>query len=279
MKKILIALMVVLMVGGLTACSNPFAKDEIQDVPTGEVSTDEVMQEIVNGTETESEITLDTNTEQESKPEIEETDVPENTERDVNKSFKEKHPYLFAFRFDGTNAYIDQTQFTQPENNQSGIGSTMQDTTDSYTDITADELPAIFRVNNRLSGYTLTSDRTSATATYKKSTDAEEMVTVEVVSANNINRVKKQLPSTSQYASYDFSEEEYVSTKKYFSSVQIQTLNYTLRDGTEGKVVSALICKLENGNYILIRNKTLDSNLTATVLENVYDNATEWVEE
>ena len=225
-----------------------------------------------------------------------ESQVVEDSSKDERKlTFKEKYPSLFAFRFDGQNVYIDsvpgssaglqtstQVQGTTSsvviEDEEGGVGDTMQETTDVYTDITGTALPGTLRLLSELTNFELTSERQAGTAVYQ-SKDGDEKITVEVVTKDNIESVKKRVQNSNNYSKYDLKEEGYNSTKEGFKQQSIQTLSFTERNGREGSIITMMLCELDNGNYIVIKNKNLTETLKEQVLKDIFDSNMEWVEE
>lgn len=281
-SKVIAIMLSSMLVLGLTGCSNPLdllkkdkGEDTVVDVP--------VEGEEIPSTEVDEDFSQDTdislNIPEGTEPVEEEQTVEEETKEksDKKKTFKEQHPYLFAFRFDGTTAYVDEASYTAPEQSGDSAGSVMQDTTDSYTEITMDVLPQTLRMVNELPGYNLTTARNNGFAMYESS-DGKK-IKVEPLSASEYEKRKETLQSTSDFSEYKFTTEEFVYSKDKFTKAVVTKIKYTLRDGSEGEMPWSLSCYLANDSVLFITNFSMSKDQNESSLTTIYKNCINWVEE
>ena len=278
MRKFIVTILSIGLCVSLAGCSLPFGGGDdtstavpepileegvtpIEETPTEETGTTE----ITVGTGMEEEVPVDG-----GEAPTETTETTEVAEEDNSKkSFREQHPYLFAFRFDGVNAYIDTAAYSQPE-----MGTPQSDK-NTYTSMTADGLPGTLRVNNNLNGYSLTSDVNSSMGIFTKD-GTSDRITVEYVDEGNISSEREKVSDTGAYSSYNFSETTYNVRMDLVSNVMQSEFEYTLRDGAEGSIPYGLIVSLENGNYLIIRNSGMSSNVTMDEIKSVYRDCLQW---
>ena len=280
MKRFIALLLVIVVCFATTGCSLPFGQknNEVENIETvepivGDQSTEPVDEVIGEVDETQgiNEVTLTTE-QPETTEVIEEVSEPEST-TSKKRSFKEQHPYLFAFRFDGVNAYIDTTVYNQPEISNPTV------TERRYTDMTADGLPGTLRVNGTLNGFTLTSEVNSQMGVFVRDGSDTDKITVEYVSSGNIKNERKKLNDTGNYSYYNFNESTYNMSMENVDSVKQSVFEFALRDGQEGSIAYGLIVSLTNGEYLIIRNSNLSGTVTMDEMKNVYKGCLEWVTE
>lgn len=275
MKKFSVAVIAILMCVSMSACSLPFG--------IGQSNTDlpDVVEPIEPVTDSNGDSEIDTlpkevpvtdiglNAESEATPEPVVTEEQYTSNR--KKSFKEQHPYLFAFRFDGVNAYIDESIYSQPEATEP-VASEMK-----YTDINAEGLPSTLRIKGILAGYTFTSDVNSQQAVFVKNDSEGDKITVEFVPKANIESERHKVPDEGIYSVMTFDDSKYNMSMDNVESVQQSVLKYALRDGTEGSVDYGLVVSIRDGGYVVIRNANLSSGVYMDSLKTVYKNCLEWV--
>lgn len=281
MKKFLVAVITILMCISMTACSLPFGIgqgnadlpdvvepiDPITDTPTDSTGDSDITTLPADTTITDIGLT----TEPEVTPEPVVTEEQYTSNR--KKSFQEQHPYLFAFRFDGVNAYIDESVYSQPEVTESALSEM------KYTDINAEGLPSTLRVKGILAGYTFSSDVNSQQAVFLKTGSESDKITVEFVPKANIESERHKVPDEGIYSVMTFDDSKYNMSMENVESVQQSVLKYALRDGTEGSVDYGLVISVKDGGYIVIRNANLSSGVYMDSLKTVYKNCLEWVTE
>lgn len=213
--------------------------------------------------------------EETTQPTVVEEPATKETKTSTKKlSFKEQHPYLFAFRFDGTNAYIDESAFTQPVAGDTFVGDSQQDIIDGKAYIASSYFPSTLVVLDKLTGYTLNEE-----AVFVSNTDPNMTLHIYDMSASDVADWKKTLGDMSEYASYDFTEKSISGQFMYgIKSAKVQTFNYTKRSGISGSVVRCVMAELDNGNYIVIENTMLDTVLSESKLNQVLTQCLEWSE-
>lgn len=276
---VLVTLLVVSMM--LAGCANPI--DKIKDKISGAASDSGF--EVSWGEGDDDGFSMDVDfswgepTEDEFVEDGEDEAVPveePKKEEKREKTFAEKHPYLFAFRFDGENAYIDNSSWQQPDTN---VGKPATDVIDLYTDITFDGMPAPLHVSGTVMGYTLTSQPDDSKAVFQYTNDSSASIVVSYVASDNYEKEKETVYSASGYRSYDFTSQKLSTTFKNADSAEYITMDYTLTDGTKGSVAYALIIKLsDDKGYIFVRNNRQSKQVSETSLKSVLSNNLSWSE-